>query len=48
VKDTLTATGTAATALCAGWITTTVTNPIWVVHTRVLLEKVKEALWIFV
>jgi len=42
VKDTLTATGTAATALCAGWITTTVTNPIWVVHTRVLLEKGKK------
>jgi len=40
IKEKLTAAGVSATALCAGWITTTVTNPIWVVHTRVLLEKV--------
>jgi len=39
IKDKFSIPGYSATALCAGWITTSVTNPIWVIHTRILLDK---------
>lgn len=41
IKDKFSLMGYTATAFLAGSICTTATNPIWVVHTRILLEKGK-------